>query len=363
MKTIIQAFTGGFYVPTKDSDIADKLMLILSKSGADALIIGWNTDTPYDQIISKLHELNKKVYLWIPVFSEYGNDAVTALDYLGNKHVNAISCAEDDFTFSCPSEPGNIKLAVRYYDRYFSSSRFDGVFLDKIRFSSFGNGFQSGMGCFCRKCCDFYIKEGIDIASFKKLMTNGKKDFLIPDALNGMCYSFEHELIDALFRARAKRITSSVKKVVGLFRQRVAEVGLDVFAPPFAYLFGQDIATMADYADFIKPMIYRVTDAPAGIPYELEQMKAELFKNGCDIGDKLEMLWNTADLTSEDCFQEQLKLLKEISCDVYSGVEVNKVDICATNTTYVERTIEAINKAEIAGCVLSWNVLAQTVYP
>ena len=363
MKTVIQAFTGGFGVSSNGSDILEKLILNIARSGAGSVMIGWNTDTPYDKIISKLHERKKKVYLWIPVFAEYGNDAVTALDYLGNKHENAASGADDDFTFACPSKLRNIELAVRYYDRYFSGCGFDGVFLDKIRYSSFGNGFKSGMGCFCENCCDFYNNEGIDIGLFKKLMEHAKKDFLIPSARSGMRYIFENGLIDALFRARAKSITASVKKVVDLFRQRELAIGLDVFAPPFAYLVGQDITALAGCADFIKPMIYRVTNAPAGIPYELEHMRAELMKNGCDIGNKLEMLWNNENLVSEDCFQNQLMLLKKISCDVYSGVEVNKADFCATSITYVKKTIDAIKESEISGCVLSWNVLAETVYP
>ena len=363
MKTIIQAFTGGFGVPSNCSDIAENLVLFTVKSAADAVIIGWNTDVKYDKIISKLHGLNKKVYLWIPVFAEYGNDAITALDYLGNRHENAVSGAVDDFTFACPSETGNIELAVRYYDGFFSGSGFDGVFLDKIRFSSFGNGFMSGMGCFCRSCCDFYNNEGVDTEVFKNLMKNDTKDFLIPCARNDMRYIFENVLIDDLFRARAKLITASVSKIIDMFRKKSLEIGLDVFAPTFAYLFGQDIAALANIADFIKPMIYRVTNAPAGIPYESVHMKAEMLKNGCDIRDKLELLWNTVDLASEECFKNQLMLLKKIPCDVYSGVEVNRSDICSTSAAYVTKSIELIKEAEIAGCVLSWNVLEDAVYP
>lgn len=238
-----------------------------------------------------------------------------------------------------------------------------GIPICRIRFSSFGNGFKSGMGCFCQTCCAFYSNEGVNTYTFKQLMNSDHKDFLVPHDRHGMHYSFKNALIDNLLLARAKLITVSVKKIARLFRQRGLEIGLDVFAPPFACLFGQDIGALADYADFIKPMMYRVTNAPAGIPYESEQMKTQLRNNGCDINNRLEILWETKNLANEDCFATQLELLKTMPCEIYPGVEVNKVDFCATSTAYVKRTIEAIRESGIAGCVLSWNVLAETVYP
>lgn len=364
MKIIAQAFTGGFNSPSFFSDkYTEKLISVIDGAGAESVIIGWNTNAPYGRITSLLHELGKKALLWLPVFSEYGGAAVPAVDFTGGMHAGAVSGAEDDFTFACPCDPGNIRLAADYYDKYFSGCEFDGVFLDKIRFSTFGNGFKSGMGCFCERCRDFYSHENVDIDVFRSLMGNEKKDFLAPASRFGMRYTFEDKLIDRLYQARAKLITSSVKRASEMFRQRGLDVGLDVFAPPLAYLFGQDIEALADCAGFIKPMLYRVTDAPAGIPYETGNLKKELMKNGCNALDSLEKLWDTAELTSEDCLIKQLKLLANISCPTYCGVEVNKTAFCGTSKEYVETTINAVKKAGIAGCVLSWNVLAETVYP
>lgn len=364
MKIIVQAFTGGFNTPSLyGARDTEKLISIIEKSGAEAAVIGWNTEAPYAKISAALHELNKEVFLWLPVFSEFGKYAVTAVDYLGGRHGSAISGAADDFTFACPRDPVNINLAAEYYDRYFSGCGFDGVLLDKIRFSTFGNGFRSGFGCFCEKCRDFYESEGVDVDTFMQLMGNEKKDFLLPAALTGMRYSFTNTLIDGLFRARAGLITESVSKVAAMFRQRGIKVGLDVFSPVFAYLSGQDIEALAGCADFVKPMLYRVTDSPAGIPYEAERMKAELLKNGCDIEDKIERLWDVETLTGDNCLKKQLNLLKGAGCGVFPGVEVNKTDFCATSTEYVKKTLQFVEESGIAGCVLSWNVLADLVYP
>ena len=358
MKTVIQAFTGGFDALPDCSDLATKLVLAGDKYNAEMVIVGWNTNVSYCDIVAKLHERNKEVFLWLPGFSEYGNDATPALDYSGVRHNNAVSKADDDFTFACPAKSDNIELTTRYYDKYFSGYGFDGVFLDKIRFSSFGNGFRSGIGCFCHDCLDFYANEVLDTRMLVKLMESSKKDFLVPCAIHNMRYVFENPLINSFYSARAKLITESVRRVIASFRERGLKIGLDVFAPPFAYWVGQDIEALAGFTDFIKPMIYRVTDAPAGMPYEQKHMATELLLNGCDIGRILEALWDTDDLTNDECFRNQLRLLEKLPCQIFSGVEINKSDFCATDTFYVENSIKAIKESHIAGYVLSWNVLA-----
>ena len=45
---------------------------------------------------------------------------------------------------------------------------------------------------------------------------------------------------------------------------------MDTFAPYLAYFAGQDMKLLASMADFIKPMMYRITNAPAGMPFETD---------------------------------------------------------------------------------------------
>ena len=456
MRTMVQAFTGGFGGPAAHSGdaIADRLCDIARRSDACAAIIGWNAGTPYDRVVGQLHRRGLKAYVWLPMFSEHGDNGAIdgsgggsgsggsgsargpapAIDFMGGRHVGATvgatvsgggggsggdgdgdgsggnigggggggsggdgdgdgdgdgsggnigGGADDDFTFACPSDAANIRLAARKYDAHFSGCGFDGVFLDKIRFSSFGNGFLSGMGCFCQRCRDFYVGEGVDVGAFLAMMGQEDKSFLVPCARRGMRYSYSDPVVDSLCRARAKLIARSVGEAASAFRRRGLTVGLDVFAPALAYFVGQDIEALAGIADFIKPMAYRVTDSPAGIPYETRRMREELGSNGCQkIEGAIEALWDTDDLAGDDCFVEQLKELagvkglagaqglagvaKELAgapCEFYSGLEVNKVDVCAADAAYVERSLGAIEASGIAGCVLSWNVLADIVYP
>ena len=363
MKTIMQAFTGGINSKKSAPDILKRLIEMQKKTASDTLLIGWNTKVNYKEIVKYFHKIKCEVYLWLPVFSEYGDFAVPAKDYQGNHHKNAISGAEDDFVFSCPSLIHNRDIGLIFYNRFFASAGFDGVFLDKIRFSSFGNGFHSGMGCFCLFCNRFYQQQGVDLSALNQMMQEENKNFLVPSSLTDMKYHFENEVIESFYTARADLITKSVKIVIEKFKEKDLKIGLDVYAPPFAYLFGQDIKALAKEADFIKPMLYRVTDAPAGIPYESYHLKKELLANGCAIGNKLEELWGVKDLSDLDSLKVQLDLLKQISCPVYPGVEVNKVAICKTNLEYVKENLTIFEDHDIPGWVMSWSVLEKTVYP
>jgi len=364
MQIFVQAFTGGFDASNPSTNVVERVAAVAERAGPAGVVIGWNTATDYLPIVERLHDVGRQVYLWLPVFSEYGPAASSALDYLGQPHQGAVSGADDDFSFACPSQKANIGLVVQYYQRWFVRYGFDGVMLDKIRFSSFGNGFRAGLGCFCPSCQEYYRNAGVPIDRLAaRLQDELNKSWLMPEARVGLGYRFADPLVDGFYCARAKLITQAVTTIVGQFRQLNLRVGLDVFAPPFAYLVGQDLPALADLADFIKPMTYRVTDSPAGIPYEAAQFKAELTANRCPIGSQLEELWATDDLAGRACYDSQLKLLAGLDCAVLPGVEVNHLPICATSPAYVESSLSAIDRAGLAGAVLSWNVLAEVVYP
>ena len=397
MAVMIQASTGTFARGSAVPDVTARLVAYASRVGAAAAIIGWDPGAPYGRIVAGLHEAGVAAYVWLPVFAEYGAAAHPALDLWGRAHRAAVSDADDDFTFACPSDPANIDLAVATYDRSFAGAGWDGVFLDKIRYSSFANGFAAGLGCYCLECCAFYAARGAKVDAFRGLVDPGDQAValrqaqdpqaaprcsstphqaveqgghrppvskpLVPVAREGATYRFADPVVDGMYRARADRITTAVAQVVGALRARGLAIGLDLFAPVLAYLVGQDTAALAGLADFVKPMIYRVTDAPAGIPYEVRHLKTELAAAGYTVGDRLESLWGTTDLAGDDCLREQFAVLRGLGTPVYTGVEVNRLGFCPTSPQYVRSTLAAAQSAGLAGAVLSWNVLADTVYP
>ncbi len=58
------------------------------------------------------------------------------------------------------------------------------------------------------------------------------------------------------------------------------KIGIDTFSPFISYFTGQDLEKLQEVADFIKPMMYRTTKAPAGLPFEFERFIDEsIYKN------------------------------------------------------------------------------------
>lgn len=365
MNCMIQAFTGAYRSksPRTPSEILNRISAVMDTLSVQSVIIGWNTDAAlYQALIEEVHNRGGKIFIWLPVFSEMSAfpGIYRAIDCSGAPHTQAVAGGDEDFSFLCPSHKQNLDMIKRIYENNFSMLPFDGVFLDKIRYSSFGNGFHAAMGCFCDECRRLYGKNGVDLGEILALLDEKEKAFLSPVALKGMRYAFGNPLIDRFFQVRADMITNAVFELVDWFKARNLMAGLDVYAPVFAYYVGQDISALAKKAAFIKPMLYRMTDSPAGIPYESRRMRGELHSYGCDIGNRLECLWGVDDICDDLSLRAQIERLKHVQCPIYIGMEVNhKPGICMADERYVVNTIGIIADSGL-GCTLSWDVLSDT---
>lgn len=301
MNIIVQAYTGAFNAPEKTP--ADILIsrIVNFMRNASALIIGWNHNTTaYRRLIKQLHAEGKQVYLWLPVFSELS----------GNQ--------SEEFIFVPPTLL-NTDFIKNIYEKHFEDIDFDGVFLDRIRYGSYSD------------CPDLPIRH------------------------KNLRYSFQNHKTNKLYAIKAETVTSSVHHLISWFRSKGLRVGLDLFAPCIAWFAGQDTLELATAADFIKPMLYRRTFAPAGLPYEFQALGS--------IGKQALKLWGANTPEDDDFFIKQLDALKNAACAVYPGVEINKItDVCNTDIDYVNKSIELIRDNNLAGVVYSWNALETTVF-
>ncbi|NLG92514.1 MAG: hypothetical protein GX485_02955, partial [Clostridiales bacterium] len=184
MKYLVQAFTGGFHDRRVTAErLLERIRCADDLLNTEGVILGWSFDRSlYQPALEELHRRGKRGYLWLPVFSEVSGAAegVPAVDYNGNPHAAAEVIPGEDFTFVCPSHPVNIENVKKIYRERFGGLEFDGVFLDKIRFSSFGNGFSPAMGCFCERCRQRFREAGIDASELKERMARKEKSFLLP---------------------------------------------------------------------------------------------------------------------------------------------------------------------------------------
>ena len=115
---------------------------------------------------------------------------------------------------------------------------------------------------------------------------------------------------------------------------------------------GQDYAVLAEHADFIKPMLYRRTLAPAGMGFEYELLRscAPGASGYPDIAMDLEFL------------DSQLEAMEHCPCAKYPGIEINyREGIVPTDPEYVRESLSAVRRHGFSGAVLSWNIMEAPV--
>ncbi|MDR2600174.1 MAG: hypothetical protein LBC73_07850, partial [Oscillospiraceae bacterium] len=247
MEYTYQFFSGGYEAGVKDCAADVVLDKLYQKFGFGDVIIGWNTqDKCYQRIIEVAHKAGKKVWLWMPVFSELPSYAKAdpVIDYQNKLQQGLGVLPDEDFRFVCPSSQNNIDIIFNLYQKHFADLPFDGVFLDKIRHSSYANGLSGGMGCFCKNCTKIYQEEGVNTQEVINKINKSPAKLLPLSQINGK-YIFKDPLVDNFYQAKADIITESILKLVIRFENSGLSVALDLFAPVLAYLVGQDIPELS----------------------------------------------------------------------------------------------------------------------
>ena len=125
-------------------------------------------------------------------------------------------------------------------------------------------------------------------------------------------------------------------------------VGLDLFAPVVSRFVGQNYPMITKYADFIKPMLYRRTDAPAGIGYEYalfeQHVPGARGRVSLPEGKKL--------------LESQLDAIGCVKCEKFPGVEINySEDVVRTDADYITESLTAIRDHGFEGAALCWNIM------
>lgn len=350
---VVQVSLGGWHSPDYTAEqIVSRLDTVCRMVPVGKVIIGWSLDKDiYREVGEYLHAKGIRMLLWLPVFAETEEvcDNSPGVDLWGEIPANYDLAAGEGFRFNCPSDPQNIANVVALYDRCFSDCGFDGVFLDRIRTQSFVSGVGGVLNCGCPLCEARFAEEGVDLAQVRKEWeTRGDAFFSVTGYTPESGFSFENPLAAAFFRAKGHIVSESVAAVADSLRSRGLEVGLDLYAPFMAPFVGQDYAILSRHADFIKPMLYRQTFAPAGMGFEYELLRKSV--PGAT---------GYPDFKMDVAFLEsQLQAMESCPCAKYPGIEINYVEKFApTSPEYVRESLDAVMRHGFNGAVLSWNIM------
>ena len=353
MKYILQVFTGPWNSQkTGTGDIIRRIGAICSRIAVDKVIIGWHIDpSAYSEIGAFLHARGIPMLLWLPVFSEISamEKPDEALDIFGKTVVTPIRQEDEDFMFGCPSSRRNIQIVKNIYEKHFSGCGFDGVFLDKIRSQSFVSGISGILSCGCERCRRAFLKRNVDMDAVRELYTEKKAAFfeMASFPMHGR-FVLKDALATRFFEAKEEIIAEAVADLSGYFKAKGLTVGLDLFAPVISRFVGQSYPLITQYADFIKPMLYRMTNAPAGIGYEYALSE----KYAYPARERKKLLTDRAFLNT------QLEAMKDAPCEKYPGIEINyREDIARTSADYISESLAAVREYGFEGAALCWNVM------
>jgi hypothetical protein len=354
---IVQVSLGSWHSPDYSArQIIGRIDTVSTLIPVEKVIIGWSVDKEiYKEVGTYLHSKGIKMLLWLPVFAETEEmcENSPAVDLWGNIPSNYDLAAGEGFRFNCPSDPQNAANVVAIYDNYFRDCGFDGVFLDRIRTQSFVSGVGGVLNCGCPLCAQQFRGEGIDIEAVKaEWDACGDAFFSVTGYSPQDGFALENSVASAYFKAKGHIVSSAVASIADRFHSRGLEVGMDLYAPFMAPFVGQDYEILARHADFIKPMLYRQTFAPAGMGFEYDLLK----KAVPGATGYPEFLMDLEFLHS------QLEAMETYSCAKYPGIEINyREGVAPTSPEYVTESLKAVMSHGFNGAVLSWNIMEAPV--
>lgn len=360
----------------------------------DIIIIGWG-DNPllYEECLRKAGIYNTQVYFWYPVLSEIPNfrSSFQVVGYnKGRVSSKWLMDTGENFLFACPNSrefESVLKKNFESLSKKLRNSGYKGVFLDRIRYYSPASGLLSTFCCFCQGCLRKAEHMGISLnkarLELERLIKEIRKikPSQVPaqsKALNTLFSSFrENQIINDHLHFKFNSIKEVIKRAREIFYKNELKIGLDCFTPSLAPTTGQNYSYLFKYADWIKPMIYIKTFAPAGIPYEIKSIVEGLIKMNrdlreesvlsflqgyfhCDLPCSVNEIYQKGGVSEEIIPKEVLLAKKqtEASFPIYGGVETVSVrGICKPDPSKLKQSIWYLQKYA-DGIVLSWDMFS-----
>ncbi len=350
---IVQVSLGGWHSPDYTAEqVIDRIGGVREKIPVEKVIIGWSLDQEiYRQVGTYLHANDIQMLLWMPVFAETEEmcENEPAVDLAGEIPANYDLAAGEGFRFNCPTRPETAANIVAIYDNHFKDCGFDGVFLDRIRTQSFVSGVSGVLSCGCPVCQEQFKAEGVDLEAVQAVWTEKGDAFFSVTAYDPLTgFTFADPVAAAYFEAKGHIVSNAVAAIADSFRGRGLEVGMDLYAPFMAQFVGQDYRILSQHADFIKPMLYRQTFAPAGMGFEYDLLRKAV--PGAEGYPEFTM--------DVDFLDSQLKAMEPYACGKYPGIEINyREKVAPTSPEYVTESLDAVMRHGFDGAVLSWNVM------
>jgi hypothetical protein len=258
----------------------DRLQAAFRSLPFSYVLLGWNLpDALFDACAEETAHAGARLYRWHPLLT--GDGAFTP-----RREWQTVGLQDEpvpgfqglpEFTFVCPNRPEVREAVVEHVRDVLRGRRYQGFFLDRIRYPSPAPDPSRFLACFCKDCRRAAWEEGLDLGDVQRRVRSllatpeGARDLV--DALLGCLPGGSGDLdikaLRAFLRFRAGSVSRFVGAVSEVIRGEGLEVGLDCFSPALTWMVGQDLQALDTCCEWIKIMSYGHTMGPAGLPFEL----------------------------------------------------------------------------------------------
>jgi len=347
----------------------------------------------YEDLIKMCREYEIDIYLWFPVLADIQDCEVKKDESLTNYknergygqigRWGKLGSGEEKFLFICPNNKDKMDDVFSLFKNLLNKFDFDGVFLDRIRYPSFVNGFESLFTCFCCFCKEnFNDIYDFSLDSFrsaiKDFFDNLKKlNWKELSRWEGLESFWNLADLSKFIEFKNMNIYSIVRRFSDYAKSKNLKVGLDLYSVTLAPFVSQGYELLSRCCDWIKPMIYCHALGPAGIPLEVSCLIKALgilcpklnenniiyFLNRTFENHLPENVYQILEKGIEEEFVsvelkkiEKLRLSEDVR--VYPGIEAVKIPQFSINIDkkILENYLSQIKK-KVSGVVASWNLL------
>jgi len=372
--------------PDKVSKAINKINEVLP---VDILCIGWREIPDLYHALTGEKRVTPETYVWYPLLSDYPGIETSDL-VINHKGKPAGGWGDfpegqeihETFMFGCPNNPQVRSKTLRHLEYLLTTYTFDGVFLDKLRFPSPANSFDDMLSCFCPHCQEKAEQWGLDLNAVKAALTNPDR-MLTETSTNHLETTgldwlddllAEAPLLQRFLQFRAESVTEVVQAASKLAKSLNKKVSLDLFSPSIAPWVGQDYRKLGLYAEWVKPMSYRFTKAPASLRFEvpalisgiagllsidLTEINRWAKEHGLDF-----MEWDLARYQEKGASQRLFAAETEFAVDrlapvpVYLGLEtVHWPGLTELSSEDVFEMMQSGREVGVGGVCLSWDLL------
>ena len=354
--------------------VENKLQTALDMLPVDCLLLGWNIPPVFEDICRKVVSGTKtKLYRWHPLLT--GDGTIYPGEAWRTRNLDGVALPGfrglPEFTFVCPNNPAareKICTRLAYIAR---SARYDGIFLDRMRFPSPAADPISSLACFCEHCQKAAADFGLDLAGVRQMLMNIDKLSLLRLLFSEIVP--EAQSLTAFLDFRQTTITQFIEEITSIVRSFGLEVGLDCFSPSLTRMVGQNLASLSPLADWTKIMVYGHAFGPATLPFEFSDLVNWLINH--EKTEEAHALSEPSKITGFP-FPISVSALKEtgfppetLAAEVTFGRQMGREDkllagielvemsgVSELNSAQIEADLRAIKNAGADGLSLSWDL-------